>query len=327
MKRLLSLLTLTLVPQLAAFAQNATYDSLVHEGEVFYDAKKYKASGEAYAAAFKANNNMGFTPDRYNAACSWSQAGNADSAFSQLLRIAKRGNYSNLNHLLVDADLTQLHSDKRWDEVVTLVKQNKEKAEANLNKPLVAMLDTIMQDDQKYRMQIDDMEKKYGGDSKEMKELWRAIERLDSINLVKVIGILDKYGWVGYDVVGGQGAQALFLVVQHADIATQQKYLPLMREAVKNKKASASALALLEDRVALRTGKKQLYGSQIGRFADGRYYVQPLEDVDNVDKRRAEVGLSPLADYVRNWQMQWSAADYKKQLPEIEAFEKKQSDK
>jgi hypothetical protein len=134
---------------------------------------------------------------------------------------------------------------------------------------------------------------------------------------------LDEYGWVGPDVVGGEGSQAIFLVIQHADIGIQQKYLPKMREAVKNKKASPGALALLEDRVALRTGKKQIYGSQIGRFPDGKYYVSPLEDPDNVDKRRAEVGLSPLADYVRNWQISWDVAAYKKDLPKIEAAEKR----
>jgi hypothetical protein len=96
----------------------------------------------------------------------------------------------------------------------------------------------------------------------------------------------------------------------------------MMREAVKNKKARASSLALLEDRVNLREGRKQIYGSQIGTFKDGKYYVQPLEDPDNVDKRRAEVGLGPLNEYTQHWHFNWDAAAYKKQLPEIEKNEK-----
>jgi hypothetical protein len=66
---------------------------------------------------------------------------------------------------------------------------------------------------------------------------------------------LDKYGWLGADVVGGQGNSTLFLVIQHSDQATQEKYLPMMREAVKNGKAQGSSLALLEDRAAL--GQRQ----------------------------------------------------------------------
>ncbi len=40
--------------------------------------------------------------------------------------------------------------------------QNVEKAEVNFNKPLVAELDSIYNDDQKYRLQISDIEKKFG---------------------------------------------------------------------------------------------------------------------------------------------------------------------
>ena len=127
---------------------------------------------------------------------------------------------------------------------------------------------------------------------------------------------------MGTDKIGSQGNRTLFLVIQHADIKTQEKYLPMMREAVKNSRASASHLALLEDRVALRKGGKQIYGSQIATPKDCEAYVEPLDDPDNVDKRRAAVGLGPLADYVQHWNLKWDAEAYKKQLPEIERKEK-----
>jgi len=124
---------------------------------------------------------------------------------------------------------------------------------------------------------------------------------------------------LGADVVGGQGNSTLFLVIQHADQATQEKYLPMMREAVKNGKAQGSSLALLEDRVALGQGNRQIYGSQIGRDPETQiYFISPLEDPDNVDKRRAEVGLQSLADYASRWQITWDVEQYKKDLPQIE---------
>ena len=85
------------------------------------------------------------------------------------------------------------------------------------------------------------------------------------------------------------------------------------------------AIALLEDRVALRKGKKQIYGSQIGIYENGTYYVDDLEDPDNVDKRRAEVGLGPLAAYIQHWNLTWNVDDYKNQLPEIEKRHKQQA--
>jgi hypothetical protein len=191
--------------------------------------------------------------------------------------------------------------------------------EANYDKPLQAELLTIYEEDQKYRRMIDSINTNYGWESEQMKALWAIISEVDSINLVKVKAILDEKGWVGADKVGGQANQALFLVIQHANQATQEQYLPMMREAVKDSRASARSLALLEDRVALAQGKRQIYGSQIGRNNEtGEYYVLPLEDPDHVDERRAFVGLGPLSEYVRRWNIQWDVEAYKKLLLELE---------
>ena len=93
-----------------------------------------------------------------------------------------------------------------------------------------------------------------------------------------------------------------------------------MREAVKKGNAMASSLALLEDRVAIGEGRMQIYGSQIGTKPDNSHYVLPLEDPDHVDQRRAGVGLGPLAEYVKNWNIVWNVEQYKKDLPELKAL-------
>ena len=97
----------------------------------------------------------------------------------------------------------------------------------------------------------------------------------------------------------------------------------MMKEAVKNGSANSNSLALLEDRIALREGRKQIYGSQIGtNQITQTQYVLPLDDPDNVDKRRAAVGLENLAEYVKNWNINWNVEQYKKDLPEIEEMSK-----
>ncbi len=166
--------------------------------------------------------------------------------------------------------------------------------------PLAYRLDTILNDDQKYRLKIDSIKKKYGDNSTEMKTLWDTIKKLDSINLMKVEAIIDKYGWVGVDSVGVNGNMALWLVIQHSDLKTQEKYLPIMKEAVKKGNAMASHLALLEDRIEVRHGRPQIYGSQVG-YKDGKPTFEPIIDEKNVDKRRAEVGLEPLEDYAKHF--------------------------
>lgn len=57
-------------------------------------------------------------------------------------------------------------------------------------------------------------------------------------------------------------------------------------------------VAYLTDRVLLAEGKKQVYGTQF-ILEKGKWKPRPLEDEANVDRRRAEVGLPPLAEYAK----------------------------
>jgi hypothetical protein len=325
MKKSVLLTALWLLGISSVFAQNQqTYSELVNEAWGLYESKNFQESAEKYSEAFKSKGDKGAINDRYNAACSWALAKEIDSSFVQLFRISEKGNYTNYSHITTDSDLSILHSDKRWNEVINLVKVNKEKAEANLDKPLVAILDSVYKYDQGLRMQANTVYDKYGRDSQETKDLWKSIAENDSLNLIIVKKILDERGWLGADIIGNQGNTTLFLVIQHADLKTQEKYLPMMREAVKKGNARPSALALLEDRVALGQGKRQLYGSQIGLDREsGVYYVLPLEDPENVDKRRAAMELGDLQDYVSNWNIVWDVEKYIKELPDIEAKQKK----
>jgi hypothetical protein len=151
---------------------------------------------------------------------------------------------------------------------------------------------------------------------------------MDSINLIKVKKIIDTRGWLGKDVIGDKGITTVFLVIQHADSETQRKYLPLMREAFAKGNAEASHLGSLEDRVAIGKGEKQIYGTQIGVDLETNIsYVLPLIDPINMDKRRKEIGLQPLKEYLSMFNITWNPEEYIKELPEIEIKYKNQRDK
>lgn len=140
-------------------------------------------------------------------------------------------------------------------------------AQSKLNDTLIKQLDIISTDDQTDRVQLELTQYKYANDTVELKihlnAIFKVIRDKDSINQIKVTAILDKYGWLGPEIVGEDGNRTLFMVIQHAEQVIQEKYLPMMKDAVKNGKAKASSLALLEDRVALTQGNKQIYGSQV----------------------------------------------------------------
>ncbi|GAB5555293.1 MAG: hypothetical protein Sapg2KO_48840 [Saprospiraceae bacterium] len=309
-----------------SYGQNREkYAALVQEASSLYHGKDFEKSAQKYKAAFDALEGKAYPSDRYNAACSYALANDSENAFYHLFRLAESGSkYRDYNHITSDSDLNALHSNKRWNELVALVKTNKEEYEKDLDKPLVKQLDAIYQLDQSYRRQIGDIEEKYGRNSEEMQNHWRLIMETDSINLIKVKKILDERGWLGPKVLGQQGNGTLFLVIQHSDLETQVKYLPMMREAVKKGNARASSLALLEDRVALGQGKRQIYGSQIGRDPEsGEYYVLPLLEPENVNARRREVGLGPIEEYTFQMNLTWNLEKHKERTKRIESVQKK----
>lgn len=198
-------------------------------------------------------------------------------------------------------------------------KNAKKVSKTEMDVALQHELEIIYDDDQQIRQAYRDLQKSTGFDNPELTALGVKMNKIDSLNTIKVLKILDSKGWIGPDVVGSKGNQALFLVIQHADIATQKKYLPMMQKAARSKNASLASLALLEDRIALREGKHQIYGSQISRHpSTNEFYVLPLIDPDNVDIRRAEMNLGPIAEYVDNWKIVWDVKQYKASLPEYE---------
>ena len=192
----------------------------------------------------------------------------------------------------------------------------------NYDRPLRRELLSIWNEDQGSRLEWQYLWQKHGEGSPKVDSIIQVVHRLDSLHLIRIEKILDEKGWVGKDKVGKLANNTFFIVIQHADLKTQEKYLPMMRLAVREGRSEASWLALLEDRVALGEGKKQIYGSQIYYDKKSKKsFVAPLEDPDQVDARRKAVGLGPLADYVKQWKMTWNAEEYKKQLPELEKID------
>jgi hypothetical protein len=152
-----------------------------------------------------------------------------------------------------------------------------------------------------------DAEEKFGRDSDEMNYFWQLVLEQDSLNEVEVIKIIDERGWVGKSLVGGQANMTLWLVIQHAPLETQEKYLPMLKESVLKGESKGSHLALLEDRIQMRNFKPQTYGSQITTDPNtGERIVYEIKDPEYVNKRRKEVGLGPIQDYVKRWGIEWT---------------------
>ncbi|WP_282079309.1 DUF6624 domain-containing protein [Aquimarina algiphila] len=187
------------------------------------------------------------------------------------------------------------------------------------NQYLIKVLDTIYHLDQDPIDEARRLREKYGLESEEVKKQNKIFLKNQMISLPKVMNIIDTYGWLGTDIIGEQGNTTLFLVIQHADLDTQVKYLPVMREAAKKGDVYPRNLAYLEDRVASKQGKLQIYGSQVKYYPETKVFdVWPIVDPMNVDERRKSVGLGPLAAHLKTrFKLDW---DLKKQLKRTADF-------
>ena len=244
---------------------------------------------------------------KFSKAERYAQSLKQDSAFLMLFSLAYDHSYRDYDELTTNANFLPFTHEKEWLKLISIVKRN-ELNYLKLDQNLILILDTVYKDDQELRKELPIVESNYGRNSIELKKHWEEIEKKDSINLLKVSKILDQRGWLGPDVIGSMGNSTLFMVIQHSPIETQIKYLPMMQDAAKKGNAKWSSLALLEDRIFLRTGKKQIYGSQVSRDKNSNeYYVLPLINPGSVDERRQNVGLIPIQDYINHWNIKWDS--------------------
>jgi hypothetical protein len=142
-------------------------------------------------------------------------------------------------------------------------------------------------------------------------KLSATLKEVDANNTKWLKSVIEKHGWPTNSLVGKDAANAAWLLVQHADADPkfQRQCLDLMAKAPKDE-VSQTNLAYLTDRVLLAEGKKQLYATQL-TSADGKWVPRPLEDAANVDKRRSEVGLPPLDEYIKGMERLYGGAKKK----------------
>lgn len=184
---------------------------------------------------------------------------------------------------------------------------------------LVAILDTVWQSEQIPIRKRDSAFRALGDGSEEYKKYQSIYKKNHKVNERKITEIL-KDGWPKLEEIGEQGNLTICNVLQHSSPEIRLKYLPLMRHATKNKQLSPWLLARAEDRIATDRGELQIYGGQIKYYRETNTFdVWPIVDPENVDRRRAEIGLEPMARFLKNRRvpLEWDLED---QIKRTRAF-------
>lgn len=159
----------------------------------------------------------------------------------------------------------------------------------HLRRQLVAMQD----EDLRVRTELAETGELYHGYAPRMAEVHaRNAEALEAI--------IDTHGWPGKTLAGEDGANAAWLVLQHAigSPALQRKCLPILREAAASGEAEPAHPAYLADRIAFFERRPQRYGTQFDWDDEGRMSPWTIEDPDKVDEYRRSVGLGSLEERI-----------------------------
>jgi hypothetical protein len=185
----------------------------------------------------------------------------------------------------------------------------------NNSSALKLKLERLFDEDQKIRVTLDSLINLHGYESAQVQSyIKETMMDIDSVNTAEVIKILETYGWLGTEKVGMKGNAALFVIIQHGSLKTQETYLPMLRHSVKQGKSSPINLGMLEDRIALSKHKRQVYGTQLWTKEDGSLFIAPVSNPDKLDKRRKSIGLEPISTYAKAHGFDWNLENYKKEI-------------
>ncbi|MBO3697944.1 hypothetical protein J4E76_05765 [Fabibacter sp. E12] len=237
----------------------------------------------------------------YKLASTLSLANLADTSFF-FLNVALQGKSDLMP--LADSDFYNLSTDPRWKQVEQQQLMKYQQANGKLKKPEYALqLIRIIMKDQALDYHLD------LGRNEFMKNRYaphwffllnKTKGRLNAENFVEMNRLLDEHGWPKYSDVGDLAADAPLLVINHHESEEiRMKYLDQIKDACLAGEGSCMEYAKIHDRILVNTDQLQTYGMQFKYNRNGVLEPFPIENPETVDRRRKEIGLEPLAVYLK----------------------------
>lgn len=192
--------------------------------------------------------------------------------------------------------------------VLSFVLFSKQLLSQSLNTELKATLDSILILDQVPRALMDPnisserkanyLQKLGMSEDEFYKNPWGVVIKNDSVNLKKIVRIIDEYGYPGKSLVGEPTNRTVWYVIQHSDKIGE--YLPIIKKAGEAGELPMTSVAMMEDRYLMEIGEEQIYGTQVygGNITDQQtgerhreYIVWPIKDPEKVDEIRKSIGF------------------------------------
>ncbi len=172
----------------------------------------------------------------------------------------------------------------------------------DVKKPQLAQkIDYHTQKHQDLRNRKNDILRRHGWNSKQMKDNEELIKEALATNYKVAKKILKEHGLPTNSMVGEKSAHNFWEMVIHfdQDPDLQRKVVSMMDKAMKINDISKKDFAYLSDRLMINSGREQYYGTQLLYDEKSKSYKpHPIQDQKNVDIHRADMGLPPMQNYI-----------------------------
>lgn len=213
-----------------------------------------------------------------------------DSVYKYMEEAILNGNTS--YQLFTGNKFYSQYSDPRMQKLMTLSDSLYVINNPQADHEVGLVLRHMMIEDHKVRQEMEMLEVRKAGKIK-MDSIYAEAMRIDSINMLQLIPIFEKYGYPGAKVVGNDytAISTPLVVLQHADLKYQKKYYKLIKKAANAGDIPMFSFAFLTDQILVSMGKKQLYGTQYKYDERGRAVKYPIKSPKKLHKRLASAGL------------------------------------
>lgn len=126
------------------------------------------------------------------------------------------------------------------------------------------------------------------------------MEKVHLRNAQRLQELIEKNGFPTIPLVGEDACAAALRIILHAiswpEFMRAQE--PALTDLAKAGQVPKPYVAFLIDRIRFYEGRKQIYGTNADWDENGILRVTEVEDEQNLNSRRAEMGLSPLETLV-----------------------------
>lgn len=205
---------------------------------------------------------------------------------------------------LIDPDLVTAREDKQWGafEDALVAKLNARSPNAYKDVEYAKALWKLRAWDQAFFVEVGIAGRKIGMKSSVVEALWTFKFIVQRRNQEELVRWLDRKGWPRIGAVGPEAAMAAFLVLMHSRDGLQKRYLADIKRVCEAGELPWERYAAIYDRSLFNENQPQKYGTHT------RYNEQtkteelyPLADESRVDQWRKELGLPPLAEYLKQF--------------------------